>query len=112
MRLTFQAPAENCTQLPEYSCRKVLLSYRTLFPKKGRLVTHLVPLVCRLVVVGGGYIGCEQASIFNNFGTEVHLIVRQVQPSSSLGVSRVLIPIPTSREDKKICTLIAWLGHV
>lgn len=33
---------------------------------------------CRLVVVGGGCIGAEQASIFNNFGTEVHLIVRQV----------------------------------
>lgn len=32
----------------------------------------------RLVVVGGGYIGCEQASIFNNLGTEVYLIVRQV----------------------------------
>ena len=28
--------------------------------------------------MGAGYIGCEQASIFNNFGTEVHFIVRQV----------------------------------
>ena len=32
----------------------------------------------RLVVVGAGYIGCEQACIFNNLGTEVHFIVRQV----------------------------------
>lgn len=28
--------------------------------------------------MGGGYIGCEQASIFNNLGTEVYLLVRQV----------------------------------
>ncbi|KAK9906912.1 hypothetical protein WJX75_010028 [Coccomyxa subellipsoidea] len=34
----------------------------------------------KLVVVGGGYIGCEQASIFNNLGTEVYLIVRQDLP--------------------------------
>ena len=29
-------------------------------------------------MVGGGYIGLEQACIFNNLGAEVHLIVRQV----------------------------------
>jgi hypothetical protein len=34
--------------------------------------------VRRLVVVGGGYIGLEQACIFNNLGSEVHLVVRQV----------------------------------
>ena len=28
--------------------------------------------------MGAGYIGCEQACIYNNFGSEVHLIVRQV----------------------------------
>ena len=33
---------------------------------------------CRLVVVGAGYIGCKQASIYNNFGTDVHFLVRQV----------------------------------
>ena len=35
-------------------------------------------LPCRLVVVGAGYIGLEQSCIFNNLGSEVHLVVRQV----------------------------------
>ncbi|CAL8462218.1 g1749 [Coccomyxa elongata] len=43
-------------------------------------ILNLDELPRKLVVVGGGYIGCEQASIFNNFGTEVHLIVRQELP--------------------------------
>lgn len=65
---------------------------------EGRLVTVITPPVCRLVVVGGGYIGCEQASIFNNFGTEVHLIVRQVQPEASPGCQVLLAPVPRIRE--------------
>jgi len=28
----------------------------------------------RMVIVGAGYIACEQACIFNNFGTEVHML--------------------------------------
>ena len=31
-------------------------------------------------MIGGGYISCEQASIYNNFGAEVHLLVRSVRP--------------------------------
>ena len=27
-----------------------------------------------MVIVGAGYIACEQACIFNNFGTEVHML--------------------------------------
>lgn len=56
-------------------------------------MTLVIPPVRRLVVVGGGYIGCEQASIFNNFGTEVHLIVRQVQPEGSSWMSKLLVPL-------------------
>ena len=40
--------------------------------------TDQVMFWSRLVVVGAGYIGCEQACIFNNLGAEVHFIVRQV----------------------------------
>lgn len=28
----------------------------------------------RMVIVGAGYIACEQACIFNNFGSEVHML--------------------------------------
>ncbi|ARU05185.1 glutathione-disulfide reductase [Comamonas serinivorans] len=34
----------------------------------------------RLLVVGGGYIACEMASIFNGMGAETHLIYRGEQP--------------------------------
>jgi glutathione reductase (NADPH) len=34
----------------------------------------------RLLVVGGGYIACEMASIFNGLGAETHLVYRGEQP--------------------------------
>lgn len=33
---------------------------------------------CRIVMVGGGYIACEQASIYNALGSEVHFLIRGV----------------------------------
>ena len=35
---------------------------------------------CRIVMIGGGYIACEQASIYNNLGAEVHFLIRGVRP--------------------------------
>ena len=32
----------------------------------------------KMAIVGGGYIAVEFAGIFNNYGTEVHLVYRQV----------------------------------
>ena len=32
----------------------------------------------KMAIIGGGYIAVEFAGIFNNYGTEVHLIYRQV----------------------------------
>ena len=32
----------------------------------------------KMAIVGGGYIAVEFAGIFNNYGTDVHLIYRQV----------------------------------
>lgn len=37
---------------------------------------HLEDLPARVVVVGGGYIACEFASIFNGLGSEVHQVYR------------------------------------
>ena len=34
---------------------------------------------CRVGMIGGGYIACEQASIYNNFGAEVHFFIRGVR---------------------------------
>ena len=34
----------------------------------------MLSYACRMVIVGAGYIACEQACIFNNFGTEVHML--------------------------------------
>lgn len=34
----------------------------------------------KMAVIGGGYIAVEFAGIYNNFGTEVHLMFRQKLP--------------------------------
>lgn len=34
----------------------------------------------KIAIIGGGYIGCEFACIFQNFGSEVHLVFRQDLP--------------------------------
>ena len=31
----------------------------------------------KMAIIGGGYIAVEFAGIYNNFGTEVHLLYRQ-----------------------------------
>ena len=41
----------------------------------------------RLAIVGASYIACEQATIYNNLGTEVHMFNRGVRydfPSASI----------------------------
>lgn len=35
----------------------------------------------KMAIVGGGYIAVEFAGIFNNYGTDVHLVFRQVNAS-------------------------------
>jgi glutathione reductase (NADPH) len=54
------------------------------FPGREHVLTSdqmfdLEPLPRRLVVVGGGYIACEFASIFNGFGTQVTQLYRGEQ---------------------------------
>ena len=34
----------------------------------------------KMAIVGGGYIAVEFSGIFNNYGTDVHLVYRQVSP--------------------------------
>ncbi len=34
-----------------------------------------------MVIVGGGYIACEQACIFHSLGVETHFVFRQVHPA-------------------------------
>ena len=38
-----------------------------------------------MAIVGGGYIAVEFAGIFNNYGTDVHLVYRQVSASDTRG---------------------------
>lgn len=45
---------------------------------------HVLDLPSRpqkMAIIGGGYIAVEFAGIFNNYGTDVHLVYRQVSPS-------------------------------
>ena len=42
-------------------------------------ILNLPELPGRIAVVGGGYIALEFAGIYNNFGTEVHVLFRQVR---------------------------------
>ena len=37
----------------------------------------------KLAVIGGGYIGLEFAGIYSNYGSEVHVVYRQVRPLAS-----------------------------
>ena len=37
----------------------------------------------KMAIIGGGYIAVEFAGIFNNYGTDVHLVYRQVGSSSN-----------------------------
>lgn len=41
-------------------------------------ILDLPELPGKLAVIGGGYIALEFAGIYNNFGTETHVIYRQV----------------------------------
>ena len=41
-------------------------------------ILDLPELPGKIAVVGGGYIALEFAGIYNNFGTEVHVLFRQV----------------------------------
>ena len=45
------------------------------------MVHVLMPgAICRIVMIGGGYIACEQACIYTKFGAEVHFLIRGVCP--------------------------------
>ena len=37
----------------------------------------------KMAVIGGGYIGLEFAGIYNNYGSEVHVVYRQVSTLAS-----------------------------
>ena len=41
-------------------------------------ILNLPSLPKKLAVIGGGYIGLEFAGIYNNYGSEVHVVYRQV----------------------------------
>lgn len=44
----------------------------------------------KMAIIGGGYIAVEFAGIFNNYGTDVHLVFRQVDCRDSvLGMSLI-----------------------
>jgi hypothetical protein len=43
-------------------------------------VLNLDSLPGKMAIVGGGYIALEFAGIYNNFGTEVHVLWRQARP--------------------------------
>ncbi len=43
-------------------------------------VLNLDALPGKMAIVGGGYIALEFAGIYNNFGTEVHVLWRQARP--------------------------------
>ena len=45
-------------------------------------ILNLPSLPKKLAVIGGGYIGLEFAGIYNNYGSEVHVVYRQVSPAS------------------------------
>ena len=50
---------------------------------------NLDALPGKMAIVGGGYIALEFAGIYNNFGTEVHVLWRQARPGPSrLATSR------------------------
>ena len=44
---------------------------------------NLDALPGKMAIVGGGYIALEFAGIYNNFGTEVHVLWRQVRGAPS-----------------------------
>ena len=41
-------------------------------------ILNLPSLPKKLAVIGGGYIGLEFAGIYDNYGSEVHVVYRQV----------------------------------
>lgn len=45
-------------------------------------ILNLPSLPKKLAVIGGGYIGLEFAGIYNNYGSAVHVVYRQVSPAS------------------------------
>eukprot|EP00884_Botryococcus_braunii_P001762 jgi/Botrbrau1/11587/Bobra.247_1s0008.1 len=75
----------------DYKARNILVatgSYPSVPPIEGARehgitsdhVLYLQELPKTLVIVGGGYIACEQATIYNNLGSKVHLVIRQDLP--------------------------------
>jgi hypothetical protein len=54
-------------------------------------ILDLPELPRKIAVIGGGYIALEFAGIYNNFGTEVHVLYRQVGHSL---LQSLLSPFP------------------
>ena len=52
----------------------------------------------KMAVIGGGYIGLEFAGIYNNYGTEVHVVYRQVSSPAKT----------QSRSGSSVSTFVKW----
>lgn len=52
-----------------------------------------------MVIVGAGYIACEQACIFNNFGTEVHMLYMEEVALGGELVPQMLIMVSSNQDD-------------
>ena len=61
-------------------------------------VLNLDALPGKMAIVGGGYIALEFAGIYNNFGTEVHVLWRQVRGGPPCPLFFLLLP---SAHDKR-----------
>lgn len=57
-------------------------------------ILNLPSLPKKLAVIGGGYIGLEFAGIYNNYGSEVHVVYRQVSIYYCLVLFTVLLLLP------------------
>lgn len=71
----------HCTLLFGVLSSPTIKKYPTRKPNRSHpwAFLQLIPNVSlffpyRMVIVGAGYIACEQACIFNNFGSEVHML--------------------------------------
>ena len=52
-----------------------------------------------MVIVGAGYIACEQACIFNNFGTEVHMLYMEEVALGGELVPQMIIMVSSNQDD-------------
>ena len=70
-------------------------------------VLNLDALPGKMAIVGGGYIALEFAGVYNNFGTEVHVLWRQVRGAPPCPLSFLLLP--STYDDRKRMHLSEFL---